>query len=116
MQVQLLLPEELHQLVWKDVEAKISSLQYSRVLMPLSALLEREFFNLYIKTGIHYSSSLTMGFLHEISTSGFALMLLITSHFRQHLDAFRRPSRHRRHIFSQGWYETILFATVQISS
>lgn len=38
-------------MIWKDVEAKISDIQYSRVIMSLSELLEGEFFNKYIKTG-----------------------------------------------------------------
>ena len=50
--MQLILPQELHDVVWKDVEAKISDIQYSRVIMSLSELLEGEFFNHYIKIGI----------------------------------------------------------------
>ena len=46
------MPEELHEIIWRDVQSKITSLQYARVIMPLSALLEGDFFNKYIKTGI----------------------------------------------------------------
>ncbi|KAF6220904.1 hypothetical protein HO133_002584 [Letharia lupina] len=49
--VQLILPQELYDVVWKEVEAKISNIQYSRVIMPLSGLLEGDFFNRYIKIG-----------------------------------------------------------------
>ncbi|CAD6587543.1 MAG: hypothetical protein ASARMPREDX12_002930 [Alectoria sarmentosa] len=49
--VQLILPQELYDVVWKEVETKISNIQYSRVIMSLSELLEGDFFNMYIKTG-----------------------------------------------------------------
>ena len=50
-QVQLVLPQELYSVVWKDIEAKISNIQYSRVIMSLSEILEGSFFNEYIKIG-----------------------------------------------------------------
>lgn len=49
--VDLVLPQELYDVVWEQIESKISTVQYSRVIMPLSALLEGQFFNLYIKSG-----------------------------------------------------------------
>ncbi|KAA6406916.1 MAG: hypothetical protein FRX48_09214 [Lasallia pustulata] len=49
--VDVLLPEELYELICNDIESKLSSVQYSRVIMPLSALLEGDFFNSYIKSG-----------------------------------------------------------------
>ncbi|KAI4218503.1 MAG: hypothetical protein LQ349_008685 [Xanthoria aureola] len=48
---QVVLPEELYESVWKDVSNKLQMLGYSRVTMPLSALLEGDFFNTYIKAG-----------------------------------------------------------------
>ncbi|KAL8728695.1 MAG: hypothetical protein Q9181_005254 [Wetmoreana brouardii] len=48
---QVILPEELYELVWNDVSTKLPSLEYSRIIMPLSALLEGNFFNQYIKSG-----------------------------------------------------------------
>lgn len=51
-QVDLLLSEELYELIWKDVEARMANVRYSRVIMSLSDLLEAEFFNTYIKIGI----------------------------------------------------------------
>lgn len=51
-QVELLLSEELYDLIWKDVEARLANVRYSRVIMSLSDLLEAEFFNTYIKIGI----------------------------------------------------------------
>ena len=52
--VDVVLPEELYELIWNDIESKISNVQYSRVIMPLSALLEGDFFNSYIKSGTTY--------------------------------------------------------------
>lgn len=49
--VELLLSEELYDLIWKDVEARLANVRYSRVIMSLSDLLEAEFFNTYIKIG-----------------------------------------------------------------
>ncbi|KAL8854565.1 MAG: hypothetical protein Q9221_000600 [Calogaya cf. arnoldii] len=48
---QVILPEELYESVWKDVSNKLQRLEYSRVIMSLSALLEGDFFNTYIKSG-----------------------------------------------------------------
>lgn len=41
-------------MVWSSIESKIKSLRYAKVIMQLSALLEGEFFNTYIKTGIYF--------------------------------------------------------------
>lgn len=49
--VDLILPQELYDVIWDQVESKISEVHYSRVIMPLSALLEGQFFNSYIKSG-----------------------------------------------------------------
>lgn len=49
--MQLILPQELYDVVWKDVEAKITNIQYSQVIISLSEILEGEFFNQYIKIG-----------------------------------------------------------------
>lgn len=51
-QVELLLPEELYDLIWKELEARLANIRYSHVVMSLSDLLEADFFNIYIKTGI----------------------------------------------------------------
>ncbi|KAL8966908.1 MAG: hypothetical protein Q9197_005724 [Variospora fuerteventurae] len=47
----IILPEELHNIIWGNVTRKLLPLEYSRVIMPLSALLDGEFFNIYIKSG-----------------------------------------------------------------
>ena len=45
--------------MWKDLEAKLTSLHYSRVIVPLSALLDADFFNHYIKTGNYLSRTIS---------------------------------------------------------
>lgn len=45
------LPEEVFQLIWKELDSKFGSTQYARVILPLSALLEGDVFNKYIKSG-----------------------------------------------------------------
>ena len=52
VKVELIIPEELYSLVWHDVVAKVQDLQYERVIMSLSELLEGDFFNEYVKTGM----------------------------------------------------------------
>ncbi|MCJ1368302.1 hypothetical protein MMC16_007444 [Acarospora aff. strigata] len=47
----LTVPEELFEIVWKDISSKLDNIQYSRVILPLSALLQGDFFNVYIKSG-----------------------------------------------------------------
>ncbi|KAI4129459.1 MAG: hypothetical protein LQ338_002240 [Usnochroma carphineum] len=49
---QVILPEELYDVVWKNVASRLQPLEYSRVILPLSALLEGDFFNTYIKSGL----------------------------------------------------------------
>ncbi|KAL1988258.1 hypothetical protein VTN96DRAFT_233 [Rasamsonia emersonii] len=48
---ELILPEEIYRAAWESIRSRIKKLQYARVFMPLSSLLEGEFFNTYIKTG-----------------------------------------------------------------
>lgn len=47
----MVLPEELYNLIWEDVQSSLANVRYSRVIMTLSDLLERDFFNVYIKAG-----------------------------------------------------------------
>lgn len=51
LEVDLILPEELYNLIWEDAQSSLANIRYSRVIMTLSDLLERDFFNVYIKTG-----------------------------------------------------------------
>ena len=52
----MVLPEEVYDVVWQGVDAKVNQIQYSQIIIPLSALLDGDFFNLYIKTGTKLSS------------------------------------------------------------
>ncbi|PSS20126.1 hypothetical protein M430DRAFT_100089 [Amorphotheca resinae ATCC 22711] len=49
---ELILPEELYEIIKKDFFNETTKPVYSRVILPLKALLEGEFFNEYIKKGI----------------------------------------------------------------
>ena len=46
-----MLSEDLHDVVWNDLESRVKNVQFSKVFMPLIALLEGDFFNMYIKSG-----------------------------------------------------------------
>lgn len=78
MKVQLMLPQELYNVIWKDVEAKITSIQYSRVIMCLSELLEGDFFNKYIKIGISSLGHDSIDLWH-ISIYAKSVFILLTS-------------------------------------
>jgi ribonuclease P/MRP protein subunit RPP40 len=52
----VLLPCELYDLIWQRVQKRVMEIHYSKVIMPLSALLEGEFFNAYIKSGTTVTS------------------------------------------------------------
>ena len=44
-------PEELYDIVWHNVAAKIGQVQYERVMMSLPEVLSGDFFNEYVKKG-----------------------------------------------------------------
>lgn len=46
-----ILPEELYDILWRDIEALTSSLEYAKVIMKLEDVLQGAFFNQYIKQG-----------------------------------------------------------------
>ncbi|PGH18545.1 hypothetical protein AJ79_00324 [Helicocarpus griseus UAMH5409] len=48
---ELILPKEIYDAAWDSISSQIQAPQYAKVIMPLSALLEHDFFNTYIKTG-----------------------------------------------------------------
>lgn len=51
-QTELILPEEIYDAVWASIERRVSAAsRYARVIMPLSAIIEGDFFNKYIKIG-----------------------------------------------------------------
>jgi len=49
--VDLILPQWIYDIVWDQIKNSIGAIRYSKVTMPLSALLESQFFNSYIKSG-----------------------------------------------------------------
>ena len=51
-QTEVIVPEEVYASVQSALESKLQKLRYGRVFMSLSSLLEGEFFNTYIKSGI----------------------------------------------------------------
>ena len=59
IQVEMILPEELYEVLKEKLRMHPA---YSRVTMPLGALLEGEFFNEYIKKGI-FSILIIIGFV-----------------------------------------------------
>ncbi|PGH27402.1 hypothetical protein AJ80_00880 [Polytolypa hystricis UAMH7299] len=48
---ELILPEEIYSTSWDLIASKLEKSNYAKVIMPLSALLEHDFFNTYIKVG-----------------------------------------------------------------
>ncbi|PGH01722.1 ribonuclease P/MRP protein subunit RPP40 [Blastomyces parvus] len=47
----LVLPKEIYDSVWDSISSRIQTPQFAKVILPLSALLEHDFFNPYIKIG-----------------------------------------------------------------
>ena len=77
--MQLTLPQELYDVIWKKVEAKISNVQYSRVIMSLSEILEGDFFNKYIKIGTSSLVPVFVDLLHIMIGIKYVFILLISS-------------------------------------
>jgi ribonuclease P/MRP protein subunit RPP40 len=48
----MVLPEEVYEIVKSDFFTELTKPTYSRVILPLSTLLEGEFFNEYVKKGV----------------------------------------------------------------
>ena len=71
----LILPEEFYHTVWDSVSSKIGNCQYAKVIMPLSSLLESDFFNTYIKIGTFASLCLSFLCLHVLG-SAFVILPL----------------------------------------
>lgn len=96
LEVDLILPEELYNLIWEDAQSSLANIRYSRVIMTLSDLLERDFFNVYIKTGttIMLPTSRVTVFL----TTPLDLIC------RQYINALRRSTWGRRLVYTEGWY------------
>ena len=73
--MELILPQELYEIIKDGFVKGRARPAYSRVIMPLKALLEGEFFNEYIKKGIRL-----LGVLRDSSANVFC---------RQYFDALR---------------------------
>lgn len=52
MKLQFIIPKEIYEVVKSDLLKEEINPTYSRVILPLSSLLEGEFFNEYIKKGM----------------------------------------------------------------
>ncbi|CAG7962992.1 unnamed protein product [Penicillium nalgiovense] len=53
--VEVILPKEFYSQIKPSLESKLEKPRYARVFMAPSALLEHDFFNTYIKSGIYVS-------------------------------------------------------------
>lgn len=51
------MPKEVYSQIESSLKAKLDKPRYARVFMAPSALLEHDFFNIYIKSGMYASSS-----------------------------------------------------------
>lgn len=61
LQVSLVLPEEVFEIVRQELDGDVGTVRYSRVNMSLSEIISGDFFNQYIKTGTiceHFKSTL----------------------------------------------------------
>jgi ribonuclease P/MRP protein subunit RPP40 len=61
LQAELILPKELYEIIKDDFLKKCEAPVYGRVILPLQALLEGEFFNEFIKKG----KSVVLSFFHS---------------------------------------------------
>lgn len=50
-QAECIMPEEVYMAVRETLQEKNSSLHYATVIIPLGALLEKDFFSTYVKNG-----------------------------------------------------------------
>ena len=60
--VNLVLPEELYNLIWDDIEEQSKKARYAKVIMKLQDVLEGAFFTEYIKKGEKTHNPLTTTF------------------------------------------------------
>lgn len=49
------MPEEIYSSIKSSLHDRVKNPRYARVFMPLSSLLEGDFFNKYIKIGIYFT-------------------------------------------------------------
>ena len=51
LQVELILPEEVYEIIQNDILSERLTTKYCRVILPLRAIVEGSFFDEYIKKG-----------------------------------------------------------------
>lgn len=56
--VEMIMPEELYELIWRRVEEQLKPVKYAKVVMKLEDVLDGAFFTEYIKKGEQLSLSL----------------------------------------------------------
>lgn len=84
----LILPKDVYDAVWNSMRSKLEQPQYIQVILPLSALLEGEFFNAFIKTGTHLSTAMERSSTNVLRVCSYAL---------------RRPTRRGRCLLCARW-------------
>jgi ribonuclease P/MRP protein subunit RPP40 len=67
--MELIVPEELYEIIKSDFLTKVEAPVYSRVILPLQALLEGDFFNEFIKRG------------KKVSVSGLLFNMIVTDEY-----------------------------------
>jgi ribonuclease P/MRP protein subunit RPP40 len=67
--MELIVPEELYEIIKSDFLTKVEAPVYSRVTLPLQALLEGDFFNEFIKRG------------KKVSVSGLLFNMIVTDEY-----------------------------------
>ena len=88
------MPDELHDVIQAALDKHVRTIQYSRIDMPLSALLEESFFNVYIKSGI-------TSLYFPLNQETLALILeSVLTVARENCDVVRRSSWHRLHVLA----------------
>ena len=94
MQVEIILSEGLFNFIWTKLENRLGELQYSRMIMTLASMLEGDFFNFYIKSGI-FTSSCALLRVPMNPTIHLSNLLLPSIAHREYLDDIGRPARDR---------------------
>lgn len=85
LQAELILSEEAYTAIREKLMGNIRPAKYATVIMPLSALLEKEFLAIHIKNGTSHPS--------------WSLVMLLSG-CREHDHDIRRKGRNRRYVCS----------------
>jgi ribonuclease P/MRP protein subunit RPP40 len=92
VKVELILPKKLYEVIENDIESRFPMPAFSRVILPLQALLEDDFFNEYIKKGTRSSNILCFSNLVMV---GNILMLSEGKHGVNNVYSLRDGERAR---------------------